>query len=422
VENIQPILLDVLETLGTREIEVQDREGRWHLLRVRPYRTSENKIEGLVVLLVDIDQLRSSQQELRNARDFTSSVVQGVPVPVVVLEMDCSIRSVNRAFRELTHMKESELSGRSLPDLVGHLWGLNDFKSRLKELSVAEPGTFLQFEHQSTTSQNRTLLIKGQALPIDGSRVLLLTLEDITIRRDTEEMISRQSKALQNEVEVKDRTLLRAQEQLRELAAHLFTVQEEERQRVARELHDDISQRLTILEMLCAKAEESEIKELSSIRKEVQSLNTDVREISHRLHPAILSDLGLSAGVKALVDDFRLRERMPATYSEFEVPENLPQPATTALYRITQEALRNVSKHAGETHVKVSLERVDGWVRLQVRDFGIGFDQDAAYPVSGLGLISMEERARIAGGTFAVTSSLGNGTSIIVDVPWEDHV
>lgn len=422
VENVQPILLDVLDTLGTREIEVRDRDGRWHLLRVRPYRTAENKIEGLVVLLVDIDQLRSSQQDLRNARDFASSVAQSVPVPVVVLGMDCSIRVINKAFRELTQMKESELSGRSLPDLVGHLWGLNDFKGKLKELFHAELGTLLQFEHQSTTSQNKTLMIKGQALPIDGDRVLLLTLEDITSRRDTEEMISRQRNALQNEVEVKDRTLLRAQEQLRELAAHLFTVQEEERQRVARELHDDISQRLTILEMLCAKAEESEVKELSAIRKEVQSLNTDVREISHRLHPAILNDLGLSAGVKALVDDFRVRERMPATYSASEIPESLPQSAITALYRITQEALRNVSKHAGETHVKVSLERVDGWVRLQVRDFGIGFDQDAAYPISGLGLISMEERARIAGGTFAVTSALGNGTSIIVDLPWEDHV
>jgi two-component system, chemotaxis family, CheB/CheR fusion protein len=422
VENIEPMLLEVLDTLGTRELEVQDREGKWNLLRIRPYRTAENKIDGLVVLLVDIDQLRSSQQELRIARDFANSVVQSVPVPVVVLETDCAIRTVNKALCELTNMKEGELLGRSLPDLVGHLWGLDGFKVKLQELSQAEPGTMLEFEHQSTTSQKKTLSITGQALPIDGDRVLLLTMEDITLRRKAEERVSQQHEALQNEVEVKDRSLSRTKEQLRDLAAYLFTMQEEERQRIARELHDDISQRLSLLEILCSKAEASEDKNLVNIRKEVQTLNTDVREISHRLHPAILHDLGITAALKALVDDFRDREGMPASYFETNVPSELSPNVTTALYRITQEALRNVSKHAGETHVKVLLQHTNGLVQLQVRDFGNGFDQDADFPLRGLGLISMEERARIAGGSFSVTSSLGEGTNIIVEIPVEPHV
>jgi two-component system, chemotaxis family, CheB/CheR fusion protein len=104
------------------------------------------------------------------------------------------------------------------------------------------------------------------------------------------------------------------------------------------------------------------------------------------------------------------------------VPSELSQNVTTALYRITQEALRNVSKHAGETHVKVLLQHTNGLVQLQVRDFGNGFDQDADFPLRGLGLISMEERARIAGGSFSVTSSLGEGTNIIVEIPVEPHV
>ena len=344
-----------------------------------------------------------------------------MPVPVVVLETDCAIRTVNKALCELTKMKESELVGRSLPDLVGHLWGLDGFKMKLEELSHAEPGAMLEFEHLSTTFQNKALLIKGQALPIDGDRVLLLTMEDITLRRKAEEMVSQRHEALQNEVEVKDRTLSRTQEQLRELAAHLFTMQEEERQRVARELHDDISQRLSLLEILCSKAELSENKDLADIRKEVQSLNTDVREISHKLHPAILYDLGITAALKSLVEDFRVREGMPASYFETDVPHDLPQTVTTALYRITQEALRNVSKHAGETHVKVQLQGIGGAVQLQVRDFGNGFDQDADYPLRGLGLVSMEERARIAGGAFSVTSSLGNGTDIVVEIPLAAH-
>ena len=109
---------------------------------------------------------------------------------------------------------------------------------------------------------------------------------------------------------------------------------------------------------------------------------------------------------------------MPATYSEFNVPENLPQAVATALYRIAQEALRNITKHAGETHVKVSLAGDNGNVRMQVRDFGAGFDQDSDdYPTKGLGLVSMEERARIAGGAFSVKSALGEGTKIVVEIP-----
>jgi two-component system, chemotaxis family, CheB/CheR fusion protein len=373
------------------------------------------------VLLVDVDQLRKSQQELRVARDFANSVVQSVPVPVVVLEMDCSIRTVNKALCELTNTKESALIGRSLPDLVGHLWGIDGFKTKLEELSKAESGALLKFEHQSTTTRHKDLLVTGQALPVDGDRVLLLTMEDVTELRKAQAAESERHEALEEEVEVKDRTLSRTQEQLRELAAHLFTVQEEERQRVARDLHDDISQRLSFLEIVCSKADLTESKDMEAIRKEVQSLNTDVRGISHRLHPAILSDLGITAALKSLVEDFGMREGMPATYFETNVQPDLPQPVSTALYRITQEALRNVSKHAGETHVKVQLQGVDGRVQLQVRDFGTGFDQDADFPLRGLGLVSMQERARIAGGTFSVTSSLGEGTNIVVEIPVESH-
>jgi signal transduction histidine kinase len=110
-------------------------------------------------------------------------------------------------------------------------------------------GSALEFEHRSTTSQKKTLLIKARALSTDGSRVLLLMMEDITLRRDAEILISKQKEALQGEIEVTARKLTRTQEELRGLTAHLFTVQEEEREHVARELHDDISQRLSHLEI-----------------------------------------------------------------------------------------------------------------------------------------------------------------------------
>ena len=418
IENIQPILKEVLDTLETREVEVQDREGRWHLMRVRPYRTSDNKIEGLVLVLLDIDQLRRSEQELRAARDFANSVIQGVTMPLLVLETDCTIRSANKAFLDLAHRKGRDLSGFSLPDLVVQLWGLEGCKERLEDLLKAGPGKLLEFEHKSTTSESKIVWIKGQVLPIDHSPVFLLTFDDITARREAEMLYVTQHENLQREIETKNRSLFRAQEQLRDLASHLLIVQEEERQRVARELHDDISQRLSLIDLQFAEVEAGNPDKLSAIRQVVQSLDTDVRAISHRLHPAILKDLGLSLALRAMVREFRQREHMPATYSESNVPENLPQAVSTALYRIAQEALRNITKHAGETHVKVSLTGENGNVRVQVRDFGAGFDQDSEdYPTKGLGLISMEERARIAGGAFSVKSALGEGTSIVVEIP-----
>ena len=249
LENIEPILSDVLETLGTRELEVQDRDGRWHLLRVRPYRTSENKIEGLVVVLLDIDQLRRSQQHLVDARDFASSVVESVPVPIVVLNQDCIIRTVNTAFRELAQMQAKELEHRSLPDLV-IISGVSKASGKTRFRHAGANGERLEFEHQSTTAQRKTLLVKAQALSTDGSRVLLLMIEDITLRREAELLVSATERSPRRRDRNRGAQADADQEELRGLTAHLFTVQEEERQRVARELHDDVSQRLSVLEIL----------------------------------------------------------------------------------------------------------------------------------------------------------------------------
>jgi len=426
IEDIEPILTEVLESLGTREMEVQDREGRWHLLRVRPYRTSDNKIEGLVVVLLDIDQLRRSQQYLMDARDFADSVVESVPMPIVVLSQDCTIRTHNTAFRQLTRMKAKELEGRSLPDVVDRLWGFDQMRQRLDELLKSPAGTTLEFEHESTTAQLQNLLVRARVLSTDGHRVLLMMMEDITIRRSAELLLSQQTKALVGEIAVAGRKLNRTQDELRGLNAHLFSLQESERQRVARELHDDISQRLSLLEMLLHEirtddaTEESRTK-IENAREQIQSINTDVRLISHRLHPAILNDLGLSAALKALVTEFGERENMPASYVTQNLPESWPPEVATELYRITQEALRNVVKHAGKTHVKVVLTGENDRLQLKVMDFGIGFDQEAEAVSPGLGMISMQERARLVHGKLTVSSKLGEGTTVTVDVPVIGH-
>jgi two-component system, chemotaxis family, CheB/CheR fusion protein len=423
IEDLQPILTDVMESLGTREMEVQDKEGRWHLLRVRPYRTADNKIEGLVILLLEIDQLRRSQQLLVDARDFAKSIVESVPVPIVVLNRDGTIRTENTAFRELVQVPAPGLAGHSLSDLAQQFSGLGDIRDKLEQLLGGEPGDRLQFEHESNSGRRKTLLITALSLSADGDRVLLLMIEDISLRREAERLVTREKRQLEGEIAFAAGKLDRTQEELRGLTAHLITMQEEERQRVARELHDDIGQRLSLLEIalqeLDAGRREPARERLQSVRDQVHSLNFDVRLLSHRLHPAILKDLGLPAALKALVAEFGEREGMPATFSTQDLPESLPEQPSMELYRIAQEALRNIAKHAGKTHAKVTLSGTGNRLQLKVMDFGIGFDGDAEPPSTGLGMISMKERARLAGGAFHVQSSLGDGTVITVEVPLE---
>src|SRR5207248_2188875 len=93
VDDLEPMLNEVLETLGTKESEVQDRDGRWYLMRIRPYRTADNKIEGVVLVLVDIDELRRSEQKVREARDFARAVIESIHMPLAVLAPDLKVRS-----------------------------------------------------------------------------------------------------------------------------------------------------------------------------------------------------------------------------------------------------------------------------------------------------------------------------------------
>jgi two-component system CheB/CheR fusion protein len=137
--------------------------------------------------------------------------------------------------------------------------------------------------------------------------------------------------------------------------------------------------------------------------------------MSHRLHPSIIEDLGLKPALQSLTEEFGRREGMIVTFSARNVPENLPLDVATSLYRIAQEALRNVTKHAGQTHTRVTLTGTKTGIQLNIADFGQGFDVESER--HGLGLLSMEERARQIGGKMDVQSTLGEGTKITVTVP-----
>jgi two-component system CheB/CheR fusion protein len=424
VEELEPLLQDVLDTLAIRELEVRDREGHWHMLRVRPYRTSENKIDGLVLVLVDVDHIRRSEESMREARDFSQSILQTVPVPLVVPDSDLRVRSANAAFRSLSDLKLEDIENRSFPDLAQWLWNLSDLRVRLEKLRDTGPGSLdLELEHEIPGQNGRVLHFVARCLQNERSRWLLVVVEDITDQKRAERILLEERDHLSGEVKNTALALDRTKNELRALAGRLFTSQEEERRRVARELHDDIGQKLAVLDVDINRLisdstsdPQANRQHLESLKERLASLANEVRVISHRLHPSVLEDLGLAAALKSLVEEFGKHENMPATFRRRNVPDTLPPEVAAALYRIAQEALRNIAKHAGHTHVKVMLDTVGRDLRLTVRDSGEGFDPNEIQE-RGLGLISMQERARPVGGELTIESELGEGTTVKVVVP-----
>jgi two-component system, chemotaxis family, CheB/CheR fusion protein len=423
VDDIEPLLQEVLDTLATREIDVQDRSGRWYLLRLRPYRTSDNKIEGVVLLLLDINEMKRSQDALAQTRDFANAVVDAVQVPVVVLDEELRIRTANAAFRNLSGLSTTDLERHSFCELLTLLWEWVNLQNRFTEMLTQPNGSVLELEHEIARPTLRNFRMVARAIFSEGRPAVLIVIEDVTTQKQAERFLTSDRDRLAGQVRSAAEVLGRTREELRSLAGRLFNSQEEERRRVSRELHDDVSQKLAHLELEMERLRQNlpedsaEVRAaLNTLRERTGSLSQSVRTLSHQLHPSILEHLGLAAALKSLVEEFGEREGMLATFRTTSAPDNIPVDVATALYRITQEALRNAAKHAGRTHVKVWLEGTGDGIRLSIRDFGEGFDLQGTER-RGLGFVSMEERARLVGGTLAIESDLGHGTAVTVTVP-----
>lgn len=223
--------------------------------------------------------------------------------------------------------------------------------------------------------------------------------------------------------DVTERRLAEAEQ--RRLLDRLITAQEEERRRIARELHDDLNQRLAVLaievEGLAAHPPEepSELAgRLRALQQKVAELSEDVHDLAYELHPAILEDLGLAAALRSFAADCLKRQGIHVTLRQSPLPEPLPQAAAACLYRVAQEALRNVAKHARVAGAELIVERAGAGVRLCVRDAGVGFDAGGpGRRNGGLGLQSMQERVDMLNGRLTVRSRPGQGTEVEAWVP-----
>ena len=231
---------------------------------------------------------------------------------------------------------------------------------------------------------------------------MLATVEDITDKRI----------ALEN--------LTTAHAALQRLTPHLLSAQEQERQRIARELHDDIGQRLSLLTMDLdvLKSEipvgrTNEQQKIHDLLGQLDELVSDVHNMSHQLHSSKLKHLGLAVALKEVCRRVAGQNKVVVDLIADGIPQSLPDPIALCFYRVAQEALTNAVRHSGSQRIQVKLSSSGNRLRMLVKDAGCGFD--LAAHGSGLGLVTMYERIRMIGGKLRIDSTPGGGTELLAE-------
>jgi len=330
----------------------------------------------------------------------------GVVGGVVRSTRETGIRLGDMALRVLAGTRPQDIpieTARVLPVIDWRQvqrWGIDP--SRLP------PGSQIEYREPSVWERYRFYIVGAVTALLAQATLIVGLIIQRTRRRRAEQQVRRSEAALHT-----------SYERIRDLGSRLLIAQEEERSRIARELHDDISQQLTVLtidlKLLGQSGQGQTEAAAAEALKRAVDIGTSVHDLSHRLHPARLRVLGLVEAVNGLTRELS-HPGATITFVHQGVPPTLAPELTLCLFRIVQEALQNALKHGKARHVSVDLTGASDGIDLTIVDDGVGFDVDAAWR-KGLGLISVKERVEAIGGTFTLRSSPGAGTRLAVRVP-----
>ena len=350
--------------------------------------------------------LQASEQRYQHLFDSVNDII-------FTADLQGNVTSLSRAVERTLGYPCSLLLGsgaRTLlpPETVARLFHM--LRAKLGGLEC----TTYELPVASRAGQPVLLELSTRLLFSEGKPVGVIGVaRDITERKRTEELLRESRTALE-----------RTSEQLRALAGSLLAAQEEERRRLSRELHDDLNQKLAML-AIEAEALEQELPpshdgarvRLGRLREGVNTLSDNIRRVAYQLHPSMLEHLGLAVALRSYCREFSRRHDVKVKFLLRRPAQDASQEVSLCLYRVTQEALGNVAKHSGSSRATVALSGNPQGLHLSVADYGVGFDPAAVRGRTGLGLISMEERIRVVGGTLSVRSSPGNGTRLDVRIP-----
>jgi PAS domain S-box-containing protein len=388
-----------------------------------------------------------SEREIQSRREHLRATLSSIADAVVTTDIDGRITSLNIAAQHFTNLPEAEAIGKQLSNVLPFIDEATGMEIESPALKSLREGSVVSTDSVLLATRYGTQVpVEDHAAPIlspKGDVVgSVLVFRDITERKLHEQELIRIGEEL--DVRVKHRTHELAEthaELVKEMEGHavaeqkrvdllgrLVTSQEDERRRIARDLHDQLGQRLTALRLKIASlkdaAGEHEIltPKINRLQEIALRLDAEVSYLAWELRPSALDDLGFAPAVGAFVQEWSRHFEIPADFQAAKIPKRRFSPEMEIhLYRITQEALNNVAKHAGSKRVSVVLEKRDDRIILIIEDDGTGFvPGKRSVPDKsgrGLGLLGMRERATLIGGEVEIESAPGRGTTIYVRVP-----
>lgn len=377
--------------------------------------------EGPTVLrgfMIDITQRKMAEDEAEGQRTFLRQVIDISPNFIFSKDREGRFTLVNKAVADAYGTSVRNLTGRKDEDFNPNKEEVEAFRKMDLEVMDTLEEKFIP-EETLTDARGSIRWLQTVKRPIVGedgmANQVLGSATDITTRKLAEAKLRQSESALRM-----------SQQRLRDLAGRLLSAQEEERRRLAREIHDDLSQRLAglasksgYLEQALLRSEPVEPSYLSEIHTELVKLANDVRTLSRGLHPSMLEHLGLEDSLRWECQNFSKRGGILVDFDSRRVPKDVSLELGICLYRVTQAALHNVERHAEAGRAMVSLTCDGDRLELSVEDQGKGFDPAHTRVSEGIGLASMEERVRLVQGEFEVDAASGRGTTIRVRVPLE---
>lgn len=374
-------------------------------------------IERATQLAGIVIERKQAETTLRNREHEFHLLADNVPACFSYIDQELQYRFVNKRYEGLFGRPAAELVGLPVEDVMGE-GNFSTIEPHLREALVGRETSFLC---AMTLPNGDVCWMNVHYAPdcdeADRVRGVLALLTDVTVQKRTELALQQNQLVLQEQ-----------REELQRLTEQLFKAQDDERQRIARDLHDDFGQRLVALTLDVAVLErhppllpELVGKALEPVHEELMQLSDDLRRSAHRLHPSLLKHAGLRAALEEYIDQAMRRTDLHITLKAGEVPVSLPLDRATCLFRVCQESLQNVAKHAHATEVLVKLSGWSKGIGLSVLDNGTGFAvHDKSNHRKGLGLNSMQERLRLLNGFLNIHSRPGHGTKVCAWIPCQE--
>ena len=373
----------------------KDASELWVQVAATPVFKDNGDFDGALAMMSCITERKAAEEALRESEERFRLVANNAPVMIWMSGPDKKPTYFNQLWLDFTGLSETEL----LNGLAG----------------IVHPEDYLQCHdvYCRGFDQRQPFRKECRLRRHDGQYRWMLDIGVPRLYKD-----GSFAGYIGSCIDVTDRKL--AEDVLTNMSRKLVEAQEQERARIARELHDDINQRLAMLAVELEQLQDSPSEVRSSVqelKKHVTEISNDVQALSHELHSSKLEYLGVIGGMKSWCTEFGERQGIQIEFKSTQVEISVAREVGLSLFRVLQEALHNAAKHSGVRRVEVQLREDSGEIHLVVSDLGRGFDLETAMQGRGLGLASMQERVRLVNGTIEIQSEPMGGTTIYVRVP-----